>query len=132
MNLVPRVAIAAMLALAGSPLLPACSTPRTPEAPEADGGALTCDERLRAQALCQGAIRQRCDSRLNDCEASCEPGALPSGNQGTAGSLSATPFVGDVDVTRCHDNCRQAHEGCVHSITLHCPAKCEEEPIRPQ
>ena len=39
---------------------------------DADGGELTCDERARAQSICQGAMRQRCESQANDCEATCD------------------------------------------------------------
>jgi hypothetical protein len=101
--------------------LPACSPARSPGT-TAEGGALTCDERMKAQALCMSALRQRCDSRLHDCEPSCDTSSVTTPS--TASPLSDTPWVGDFDSTRCHDSCRQANEGCVRSIALTCPARC--------
>jgi hypothetical protein len=113
------LAALALLALAAGP---ACSEPRTAEAvalTEADGGDLTCDERARAQDLCTTAMRQRCESQLNDCDARCDVnGDLPANTQKAPSTRS------DMESTQCRANCRQVRDGCVRAAAQHCPAPC--------
>jgi hypothetical protein len=119
-----RVSIAAALFALGA-ATPGCSTPRTPSAAsatDADAGDLSCQERMRAHELCEKAVGQRCESRLHDCEASCEPGALASA--GNANQATQSTFVTEIDATRCRDNCRQEHEGCERSVRSNCPTNC--------
>jgi hypothetical protein len=103
---------------------PACSTPRTPDTAaagttEADGGELTCDERARAQVLCQSAMRQRCESQVNDCDSRCDVnGDLPANSQKAPTQRSY------MESTQCRANCRQIREGCVKSAAQRCPAPC--------
>ncbi len=106
----------------------ACAPARTPDVAvaipnDADGGELTCEERLRAKALCTSAIRERCDSRAQECESGCGTGDLPKAGQ--AEGTTESSFVTDVDQTRCRENCGHMHQGCLQSAILNCPAKCD-------
>jgi hypothetical protein len=116
-------AVVTLALLALSAAASGCSTPRTPASGnDSDAGELSCQERMRAHELCEKAIRQRCDSRLHDCEASCEPSALASA--GNANQSTESTFVTDIDATRCRDNCRQEHDGCDRSVRANCPTNC--------
>jgi hypothetical protein len=122
---VRRMKIAELAAVAAfSWLLGACSEPRTPDSAlsagassEGDAGELSCDERARAQVVCQSAFRQRCASQGNDCEAACERGDLP------ANTMKHPSTIGE-EATQCRDNCRQVRDGCVSSATTRCPVPC--------
>ncbi len=115
----PRLVVVA--ALASLLVSTACRQPRTPEASsgEADGGELSCGEKAQAQGLCRSALRQRCDSQLNDCELNCEThGNLPE----TTWNMPAERA--DMEVTRCRQNCEHGHDGCVVTVEKRCPALC--------
>ena len=121
MTIADKAALALFVAM-GS--LAACSTPRTPDAAasatETDGGELTCDERMRAQSLCQSALLQRCETQGNDCESSCEArGGLPANTQKVPSSR------GDMESTQCRSNCRQVRDACVRTVAQRCPSPCE-------
>ena len=115
----PALALAVMTALF---LLPGCNAPRTATtapAAESDGGELSCDERARAQTLCLSAMRQRCESQGNDCEASCDVhGNLPGNNEKGPSQRN------DMESTQCRANCREVREACVRSVVPRCPAPC--------
>ena len=117
-----RVAVA-LAAWAAVAVLPACNAPRTPDSveavAEADGGELTCDERKRAQMVCQVALRQRCESQGNDCEAGCARIDVPEN------STNITPIYNEARSTQCRENCRQVRDGCAHNVAQRCPAPCE-------
>jgi hypothetical protein len=111
-----RAVLALVLAAA------ACRSPRTPDAVvEADGGgALTCDERARAQTLCRSAMARRCETQGNDCEASCDVrGDLPGNAQKGPSSRN------EMESTQCRANCREVREACVGTVVPQCPSLCE-------
>lgn len=120
----------ALSAAFASSALSGCTPPRAPEVvaaqgsnPEGSGAELTCDERMRAQGLCHSALRQRCDSRAEECETSCNSTGVPKA--GEAASVTETTFVTDIDATRCQNSCKEAQAGCIRSIAPSCPAKCD-------
>lgn len=112
------VSFAGLTALAGSA---ACGRPAASATDaEGDAGELTCDERARAQLICQAALRQRCASRGDDCESACETQAgLPANTE------KETSTRGMMEATQCRENCRQTRDACTGSVAQHCPVPCQ-------
>ena len=119
---VPAAALAvAQLALLVL-LLPACGGPKAPDAPsapDADGGELTCAERIRARSICQNALRLQCESRSSDCEAVCTRG------DSTQNLTDMAPVYTDERTSGCRENCREARDRCLREMVARCPAPCE-------
>jgi hypothetical protein len=99
--------------------VPGCSEPKTPDAvvDTDDGGELTCDERARAQSLCQAALRQRCESVEADCEIICDRGELASNAKHPSEAIA-------VESTVCRDRCRHQRDACVGGAPSRCPSPC--------
>jgi hypothetical protein len=121
-----RGALALLAALGAVGLVVACAE-TTPQSAtvvgvgtvESDGGELTCDERARAQVICQSAILHRCESQQNDCEGSCDVhGDLPGNNEKSPSQRN------DMESTQCRANCVHVHDGCVRSAPQQCPVPC--------
>ncbi len=88
---------------------------------DADGGALTCSERLRAGALCAAALAQRCQSQASDCEATCETrGELPANTARHPSDRASFESAG------CRDRCRVGLDGCLRAVQPLCPHDCPE------
>jgi hypothetical protein len=103
-----------------------CGQPASPQSPSDDpnAGELTCDEKARAQILCQTALRQRCESQGNQCDLTCGApgGAMPAT---PADPAENAPEIADMKITQCRDNCTHGRDGCVATIVKRCPVPCQ-------
>jgi hypothetical protein len=85
-----------------------------------DGGEASCEDRARTQKLCTAALTDRCQSQLNDCEATCETrGNLPGNTQ------KVPTNRGELESTRCRQDCRVGYDSCVRTLVPQCPRACE-------